>query len=319
MRIFLSTGEPSGDLHAANLIQSLRERRPDAEFVGFGGPRMAEAGATLLYPAGRPGGHVVRAGPANLPQVHRPARPGRPLLPRPAARRGRPDRLPGLQLVGRPAGQGARDPRLLLRPAADLGLGRLAGQEGPQVRRPRPVQPPVRAGLVPRPRRARARSTSAIPTSTSWPSGTLDEAFLGRAAPRAGRSWRSCPARGRRKSRGTCPIMLRAAAKLVAPVGPTSGSWSPACTSGTAPWPRSIVADVGAQAPDRGPRRADARADPPGRRRLGGLGLGRAGADGRGAADGRALQDQAVRPLGRPARSSRRSTSASSTCWPTPR
>ncbi len=38
MRIFLSAGEPSGDLHAANLIQALRERLPDAEFVGFGGP-----------------------------------------------------------------------------------------------------------------------------------------------------------------------------------------------------------------------------------------------------------------------------------------
>jgi lipid-A-disaccharide synthase len=50
MRIFLSAGEPSGDLHAANLIRALRTRRPDAEFVGYGGPRMAEAGATLLFP-----------------------------------------------------------------------------------------------------------------------------------------------------------------------------------------------------------------------------------------------------------------------------
>src|SRR6185437_3838167 len=50
MRIFLSTGEPSGDLHAANLIHSIRRRVPDAEFVGFGGPRMQEAGATLLFP-----------------------------------------------------------------------------------------------------------------------------------------------------------------------------------------------------------------------------------------------------------------------------
>lgn len=50
MRIFLSAGEPSGDLHAANLIHSLRHRRPDAEFVGFGGPRMAEAGAEVLFP-----------------------------------------------------------------------------------------------------------------------------------------------------------------------------------------------------------------------------------------------------------------------------
>ena len=50
MRIFISTGEPSGDLHAANLVLSLKKRLPDAEFVGFGGPRMKAAGATLLYP-----------------------------------------------------------------------------------------------------------------------------------------------------------------------------------------------------------------------------------------------------------------------------
>ena len=50
MRIFLSTGEPSGDLHAANLIRSLKKIRPEVEVVGFGGPRMAEAGGKVLYP-----------------------------------------------------------------------------------------------------------------------------------------------------------------------------------------------------------------------------------------------------------------------------
>ena len=50
MRIFLSTGEPSGDLHAANLIHSLKKIRPDVQVVGFGGPKMAEAGGKLLYP-----------------------------------------------------------------------------------------------------------------------------------------------------------------------------------------------------------------------------------------------------------------------------
>jgi lipid-A-disaccharide synthase len=49
MRIFLSAGEPSGDLHAANLIRSLRNRRPEAEFVGYGGSKMEGAGATLLF------------------------------------------------------------------------------------------------------------------------------------------------------------------------------------------------------------------------------------------------------------------------------
>jgi lipid-A-disaccharide synthase len=50
MRLFISAGEPSGDLHAANLIQALRKRIPKAEFTGFGGPKMSEAGAALLYP-----------------------------------------------------------------------------------------------------------------------------------------------------------------------------------------------------------------------------------------------------------------------------
>jgi lipid-A-disaccharide synthase len=50
MRIFFSAGEPSGDLHAANLIGALRGRWPDAEFVGYGGPRMEQAGMTLLFP-----------------------------------------------------------------------------------------------------------------------------------------------------------------------------------------------------------------------------------------------------------------------------
>ena len=50
MRIFISAGEPSGDLHGANLVASLRRRLPDAEFVGFGGPHMRAAGVRLLYP-----------------------------------------------------------------------------------------------------------------------------------------------------------------------------------------------------------------------------------------------------------------------------
>jgi lipid-A-disaccharide synthase len=50
MLIFISAGEPSGDLHASNLVRALRKVMPDAEFAGFGGPRLARAGATLLYP-----------------------------------------------------------------------------------------------------------------------------------------------------------------------------------------------------------------------------------------------------------------------------
>ncbi len=47
MRLFFSVGEPSGDLHGANLIRALHAAHPDWEFVGYGGPRMAAAGCTL--------------------------------------------------------------------------------------------------------------------------------------------------------------------------------------------------------------------------------------------------------------------------------
>ena len=47
MKIFFSVGEPSGDLHGANLIRSLRERNPDVRAMGYGGPRMAAAGCNL--------------------------------------------------------------------------------------------------------------------------------------------------------------------------------------------------------------------------------------------------------------------------------
>jgi lipid-A-disaccharide synthase len=47
MRIFFSAGEPSGDMHGANLIRELRAQVGDFEAVGYGGPRMAAAGCRL--------------------------------------------------------------------------------------------------------------------------------------------------------------------------------------------------------------------------------------------------------------------------------
>jgi lipid-A-disaccharide synthase len=47
MKIFFSVGEPSGDLHGANLIRELGLAHPDWKFVGYGGPRMAVAGCQL--------------------------------------------------------------------------------------------------------------------------------------------------------------------------------------------------------------------------------------------------------------------------------
>jgi lipid-A-disaccharide synthase len=49
-RIFVSAGEPSGDLHGAGVVEALRARHPDAVIEALGGPRMAAAGATIRYP-----------------------------------------------------------------------------------------------------------------------------------------------------------------------------------------------------------------------------------------------------------------------------
>jgi lipid-A-disaccharide synthase len=49
MKIFFSVGEPSGDLHGANLIREMSQRDPTIQFVGFGGPRMDRAGCELLF------------------------------------------------------------------------------------------------------------------------------------------------------------------------------------------------------------------------------------------------------------------------------
>ena len=48
MRIFFSVGEPSGDLHGANFIRGLKAQT-DVECVGFGGPKMREAGCELKF------------------------------------------------------------------------------------------------------------------------------------------------------------------------------------------------------------------------------------------------------------------------------
>ncbi len=48
LRIGLIAGEASGDVLGAALIILLRERMPDCEFVGVGGPRMRDAGCQTL-------------------------------------------------------------------------------------------------------------------------------------------------------------------------------------------------------------------------------------------------------------------------------
>ena len=48
-RILITAGEPSGDLHASNLIREIKALAPDTEFFGLGGNLMAGAGAKIVY------------------------------------------------------------------------------------------------------------------------------------------------------------------------------------------------------------------------------------------------------------------------------
>ncbi|MGA7952547.1 MAG: lipid-A-disaccharide synthase [Gloeobacterales cyanobacterium] len=51
-KIFISTGEVSGDLHGSYLIQALLALDPTLEITALGGPRMAQAGAQLIADTG---------------------------------------------------------------------------------------------------------------------------------------------------------------------------------------------------------------------------------------------------------------------------
>lgn len=50
MRLFISVGEESADLHASLLIREMQSIMPNVEWIGFGGEKMKEAGVEILYP-----------------------------------------------------------------------------------------------------------------------------------------------------------------------------------------------------------------------------------------------------------------------------
>jgi lipid-A-disaccharide synthase len=47
--VYVVAGEASGDVLGARLVAALRARRPDLDFAGIGGPRMAEQGVPSLF------------------------------------------------------------------------------------------------------------------------------------------------------------------------------------------------------------------------------------------------------------------------------
>lgn len=50
VKIGIVAGEASGDLLGSHLIQALKKKRSDIEFVGIAGPKMMREGAQSLYP-----------------------------------------------------------------------------------------------------------------------------------------------------------------------------------------------------------------------------------------------------------------------------
>lgn len=49
MKIMILAGEVSGDTHAAHLVHEIKQKIPNAEFIGMGGPLMEKEGVRLFY------------------------------------------------------------------------------------------------------------------------------------------------------------------------------------------------------------------------------------------------------------------------------
>ncbi len=52
-KVLIVAGEPSADLHGANLVKSINSRATDIEFIGVGGRCMKEAGVKIIFDADR--------------------------------------------------------------------------------------------------------------------------------------------------------------------------------------------------------------------------------------------------------------------------
>ena len=47
-KIFIIAGEPSGDIHAANLVKAIKKQSPNINFIGTGGDKMKMEGVNIL-------------------------------------------------------------------------------------------------------------------------------------------------------------------------------------------------------------------------------------------------------------------------------
>jgi lipid-A-disaccharide synthase len=87
VKILVSAGEASGDLYAAELVTTLKERVPEAEFFGCTGPRMRAAGVRTVVDAASLGVVGLVEVVAHVPRIYgefrklvRAARAERPAL-----------------------------------------------------------------------------------------------------------------------------------------------------------------------------------------------------------------------------------------------
>ncbi len=69
MRLFVSAGEPSGDLHGASLVTALRRLHAGIDLHGFGGERMEQAGCRIHYPLTELAGVGLLRVLSSLPRV----------------------------------------------------------------------------------------------------------------------------------------------------------------------------------------------------------------------------------------------------------
>ncbi|WP_346353584.1 lipid-A-disaccharide synthase [Azotosporobacter soli] len=71
MKIMISVGEASGDLHGASVAAALKELQPTAELFGMGGSAMAQAGVEILYDIAELGVMGLVEVLRNLPKLFR--------------------------------------------------------------------------------------------------------------------------------------------------------------------------------------------------------------------------------------------------------
>ena len=48
MKVYIISGEASGDLHASNLLKALKQRKPDLDCRAWGGEQLEAAGAQII-------------------------------------------------------------------------------------------------------------------------------------------------------------------------------------------------------------------------------------------------------------------------------